>query len=499
MNGPELHFAPIDFVVVGLFVAFILALGFSARLRDNSVLQFIAAGRSLTLPVFVATLVSTWYGGILGIGESVTYYGFGTWLLFGIPYYVFALIYALWIAKRVRESDQISIPERLALKWGKGAGLLGAFLVFLLASPAAHILMLGILTQGLTGWGLTPAVIVACVVGTLFLYKGGLLADVRVGMLAFAMMYIGFAVMLVWCLVHYPPGETFSKIENKSLLTFTGGAGPVAIVSFFILGVWTMVDPGFHQRVSSAASPETGKRGVFVSILFWFLFDMLSIGTAMYAMALLKKQPENGLHIFPNFAEQILPPGLKAVFFCGMLGTILSAMVGYTLVSGATVGREFIARLKGDVEDDRIKLWTRIGFALTCFVGVLLALNIPSVVDLWYQWGGCVIGALLIPVIVAYVGKAERLSRTWVNVSMGLAFVLSFAWLIYGYRTNNGYLNVAFLDDRWFLPTNADVDSGKWGQATVIQLGTLVPGLVISGSVIGLGRLAGWRTNKNGR
>ena len=498
MNGPTLHFAFVDLVVVGLFVAFILALGFSARVRDNSMLQFIAAGRSLTLPVFVATLVSTWYGGILGIGESVTFYGFGTWLLFGIPYYVFAFIYAVWIAKRVRESDQISIPERLALKWGKGTGLLGAFLVFLLAVPAAHVLMLGILTQGLTGWNIAPAVIVACVVGTLFLYKGGLLADVRVGMLAFAMMYIGFAVMLIWCLVHYPPGETFRHIENKSLLTFTGGSGPVAIVSFFILGVWTMVDPGFHQRVSSAASPETGKRGVFVSIFFWFLFDMLSIGTAMYALALLKQTPDEGLHIFPNFAEQILPPGLKAVFFCGMLGTILSAMVGYTLVSGATVGREFVARLRGDSDDRQVKLWTRLGFAFACLVAVLLALNIPSVVNLWYQWGGCVIGALLIPVIVAYVGKTERLDRRWVNISMGLAFVLSFAWLIYGYRTNNAYLNVAFLDGRWFLPTDGDVDSGKWSQATIIGLGTLAPGLVISASVIGLGRLAGWRTVKNG-
>jgi len=498
MNGHILHFSVIDYAVIGLFLALILALGFSAKLRDNSVLQFITAGRSLTLPVFVATLVSTWYGGILGIGESVSYYGFGTWLLFGVPYYVFALIYALWLAKKVREVDQISIPERLAMRWGKTAGLIGAILVFLMAVPAAHVLMLGILAQGLTGWGIVPSVIVACLVGTAFLYKGGLLADVRVGMLAFVMMYVGFAVMLLWCLANYPLGETLAKIEPKSFLTLTGGQGPIAIVSFFILGAWTLVDPGFHQRVASAKDPQTGQKGVFVSIGFWFLFDMLSIGTGLYAFALLKSPPESGLHLFPAFGEQVLPSGLKAIFFCGMLGTILSAMVGYTLVGGATVGREFVARLKNWADDSRIKLWTRVGFALACLVAVVLALEIDSVVNLWYQWGGCVIGALLIPVVMGYLGKKDTIHRNWIVASMVIAFIGAFSWLIFAYRTNNAYLNVAVLDGRWFLPTDADVNAGKLGSATVVGLGTLAPGLVISACVIGLGKLTGWRTGKHG-
>ncbi|HEY0866380.1 MAG TPA: hypothetical protein VGE01_03320, partial [Fimbriimonas sp.] len=180
---------PIDGAVVALFLAAILALGFSARLRDNSILQYLAAGRSLSLAAFVATLVSTWYGGILGIGESVSYYGWGTWLLMGVPYYVFALFYALWMAERVRGSEQISLPERLHARWGRGVGVVGAILVFLLALPAAHVLMLGVLVRAFTGWDLAWAVGVAAVAGALFLYRGGLLADVRASLLAFVMMY----------------------------------------------------------------------------------------------------------------------------------------------------------------------------------------------------------------------------------------------------------------------------------------------------------------------
>ncbi len=89
---------PIDLVVVALFLGALFALGFSAKLKQNTVLQYLAAGRSLSLPVFVATLVSTWYGGILGIGESVSYFGLGTWLLLGVPYYLFGILYSLILA-----------------------------------------------------------------------------------------------------------------------------------------------------------------------------------------------------------------------------------------------------------------------------------------------------------------------------------------------------------------------------------------------------------------
>ncbi|HWA83993.1 MAG TPA: hypothetical protein VG820_11185, partial [Fimbriimonadaceae bacterium] len=340
MGLATVSFAPLDYAVVALFFGAILALGFSAKLRNNTILQFLAAGRSLSLPAFVATLVTVWYGGILGIAESVTWFGIGTWLLMGVPYYVFAFVYAMWFAKRVRGGEQLSIPERLAARWGKSAGLVGAFIMFCLAVPAAHVLMLGSLVQSFTGWNLLVSVSIGALVGILFLYKGGLLADVRVGMLAFVMMYVGFLVIDVYCLATHPPATILPSLRDQGMLDWAGGKGPIVVFTFFILGAWTLVDPAFHQRVASSGSPELGRKGVFVSIGFWFLFDVLSMTAALYAVALANPKPEDGKLLYPIFGGQILPPGLKAVFFCGMLGTILSAMVGYTLVSGATIGRE---------------------------------------------------------------------------------------------------------------------------------------------------------------
>ncbi|MBW7928425.1 MAG: hypothetical protein H3C58_10155, partial [Fimbriimonadaceae bacterium] len=259
-----MSFAPLDAAVFALLLGGLLALGFSAKLRKATSFEFLAAGRRLTLPVFVATLVSTWYGGVLGIGESVQYYGLGTWVLMGVPYYVFGIVYALWLAPRVRDADQISLPERFAVQIGRRSAIVGAVLVFLLAVPAAHVLMLGVLVKAFTGWSMVASVLAATAVGTAFLYKGGLLADARASIVAFVSMYVGFAVMLAGA-VRSDPGLLPRHLAENGF-QWDGGMGWPFVASFFILGAWTLVDPGFHQRVASAESPAIGRRGVLTSV-----------------------------------------------------------------------------------------------------------------------------------------------------------------------------------------------------------------------------------------
>lgn len=467
-------FAPLDVVVFGLLMGGLLALGFSARLRNATPFEFLTAGRRLTLPVFVATLVSTWYGGVLGIGESVQYYGLGTWVLMGVPYYVFGIAYAVWLAPKVRDADQISLPERFAVQIGHRSAIVGGALVFLLAVPAAHVLMLGVLVKAFTGWSLVASVLAATAVGTAFLYKGGLLADARASIVAFVSMYVGFAVMLASA-VRTDPGLLSRHIAENGF-QWDGGMGWPFVLSFFILGAWTLVDPGFHQRVASAESPATGRRGVLASVACWFVFDLLTIGTGMYAVSLAKTNEP--LLLFPALGESVLSPGLKALFVFGLVGTVVSAMVGYTLVAGASLARDLAARIaRSAPTDGQMVVWTRIGFAVSSLVAITLALQIRSVVALWYAWAGAVVGALLVPVWHVYRTET-RLSDRWTSGAMAISFTVSAAWLCYGTANGNPYLVAT-------LPTGQDV-----------SVGTLLPGLLVSVIVLGVGALVERRSRR---
>lgn len=460
------HLAPLDWAIVGLFLTALLGLGLSAKLRTSDAMGFIAAGRALTLPMFVVTLVCTWYGGILGIGESVSYYGVGTWLLLGLPYYVFAAVYAWRLADQVRESESLSIPDQLRMRYGDGTARAGATLLFALGAPSFHLVMVGTLVQVLTGWPLAVCFGVGLLFGLAFVLKGGLLADVRVSMLSFVAMYVGFAAILVFCMTRVPISEAIAKLPTDSMRTFTGGEGWISILSFFLLGAWTLIDPAFHQRVASVATPEVGRRGLAISIVCWFVFDVLCMGSGLYAVALIQNPPANPVAMFPVFGYQMLPAGLFGLFLCGMAGTIVSAMVGYALVSGSTFGRDLWADGR---EDAATTKRIRIGIVVSAVFAFGVAMLIPSVRTIWYSWGGVTVGALLLPTLLAY-GRLwqSQLDARWMLAVLVVSSLVGLSLLGYGIATDNAYLMVTW-------------------RGSTFSVGTLVPTLLTSVVLVGLG------------
>src|SRR5215831_17259224 len=138
-----IHLALGDVTVIFLYFAGVLFIGYrSARRTNRSEEDFLLAGRSLTLPVFVMTLVSSWYGGILGVGEFSYRYGISNWVVQGVPYYIFAAVFAFFLAEKIRDTNLVTIPDKLEAAYGRNTALLGSVLTFILMTPAPYLLML---------------------------------------------------------------------------------------------------------------------------------------------------------------------------------------------------------------------------------------------------------------------------------------------------------------------------------------------------------------------
>ena len=94
-----------DWWVFGLVLALTLAAAVYGHYRKkrpkNNVLDYLLMGRQLTLPLFVATLVATWYGGIFGVNEITFNYGIYNFVTQGVFWYAAYLIFAFFIAGKV--------------------------------------------------------------------------------------------------------------------------------------------------------------------------------------------------------------------------------------------------------------------------------------------------------------------------------------------------------------------------------------------------------------
>jgi SSS family solute:Na+ symporter len=429
----------LDVVLVVLYLVLIVVVGFrAARQTPHNEHTYLLAGRSLTLPVFVMTLVSTWYGGILGIGEFTYVYGIANWFTQGLPYYVFAALFALLLAKRIRSTNLYTIPDKLHAAYGRKTALLGAVLTFLLTMPAAYVLMLSMFLQVILGWNLLTGMIVTAVVVYSYLYAGGLRSDVATDVVEFVLMFVGFVVIVAYAFAQYGGiGYLVGKLPPTHLV-WHGGLGVQQIVVWFFIALWTLVDPGFHQRCYAAKDATTAQRGVLVSIFFWFVFDMLTLTTGLYARAALP-QLENPPMSYPLFAEMLLPPVAKGLFYIGMLATVMSTLNTLALVSAQSLGRDFFLRMRASdasmiTTSASAVRYTRAGLVVTFLLSVLLALAFPSVITIWYTVGTICIPGLLIPLGASYFPHFA-MSGGYAFYSMLSGWATSAAWFAGGQIT----------------------------------------------------------------
>ena len=433
-----IHFAPVDIAIVFLYFAAVLYVGFRPGRKKAEGEDFLLAGRSLTLPVFVMTLVSTWYGGILGVGEFSYRYGISNWVIQGVPYYIFAAIFAAFLAKKVRASNLVSIPDKLEASYDKRTALLGSLLTFILMTPAPYILMLSVFLIMMFGWPMPLALLVMTIVAASYLYWGGFQSDVETDMLEFVLMFAGFAVILPFAYTRLGGSEYLAAHLPPLHLTWHGGNSMQYILVWFFIALWTLVDPAFHQRCYAARDGSVAQRGIFWSILFWLIFDFMTATAGLYARASLPHL-DQPMMAYPLLAEELLPPIAKGLFYVGMLATIMSTLNTLAFVSGQTLGRDLILRRKGIPWDEATeKKFTRMGMIVSFALSMALSLLIPSVIQMWYTIGTVVIPGLLVPLMAAYFER-WRISAGYAFAAMLSGWLVSLAWLLAGQFNGGAY------------------------------------------------------------
>jgi solute:Na+ symporter, SSS family len=425
----KMTFAPLDYALIIAYFVAVMAAGLAWLRRGKTSDDYFLASRTLTLPAFVATLVSTFYGGILGVGEYAYQSGVSEWLVLAAPYYVFAFIFAIFLAPRIRQASLYTIPDKIEEAYGKPAAVVAAVFTYCLASPAPYVLMMGTLLQLIFGWPLFPALIAGLVLSTVYVYAGGFRSDVRVNIVQFILMFSCFALILPYCLKAFGGFEFLLTRLPASHLTWTGGNSPQYVIAWFFIALWTLVDPGFHQRCYAARSPGVARRGVLISILFWMIFDLMTCTAGLYARAGLPHI--DAVMAYPLLAEKLLPAGVKGLFYVGMLATVMSTLVSNMFLCGVTFTRDFVWRLRGGDPDARVNMLTAFGLGLTTALALFLALKVPSVVKLWYLIGTIFIPGLLLPLLSAY-WPALKARRGAAMPVMLLAALTSLLWLLWG-------------------------------------------------------------------
>jgi solute:Na+ symporter, SSS family len=422
------QFHLLDWAILGAYTLGLIWIGiFKLKDQSSSQEEYILSGRRLSLGGFVATLVTTWYGAILGVGENTFLYGVQTWFIFALPYYGFALGYAFWIAPKIREKKLFSIPDHFRFYYGEKAGIISALFITILASPAPYILSMGILLQFLFGIPFGMALLISTTFSVIYVWNGGFSAVVKTDILQFILMFVGFFLLIGFLWNDFGSPAVLIKSIPKIHLDPLGGNTVQYVLVWFFIAAWTFIDPGFYQRCAAAESPEVAKKGLLISIGGWMVFDSLTVLAGLYAVALI--QTDQALLSFPLLGQFILPIGFFGLFITGLFATIMSTIDSLSLISAITFGRDILWRIQRQKYDSNPVPLVRKSLIIISFLSLFFAFSVPSVVRLFYLIGSILIPGLILPFLFTLWTEKMALSELLVSQWIITPVIISLVWL----------------------------------------------------------------------
>ena len=418
-----------------VIVYFLATLGFGFYKKSGTdINSFLFAGRKLTLPALVATLVSTWYGGILEVGRFTYENGIVTWLIFGLFYYIAALLFVKFIVPKIIEREIPTIPELFLKKFGKVPAIIALCCVILITSPAPYLKILAQLFNYLWDIPNFMALILGASLSLAYAFTGGFSAIVRTDKLQFILMFLGFGIILFSSYSQYGGIDFLLKNTPEYAFSIPGNFNWTFIFVWGFIALITFIDPSFYQRTFAGNSLKSVQRGILLSIGFWIIFDFMSIFTGLYALAIL---PSVESSPYLDLAELVLSPLGKGLFIVSLFAIVASTIDSFTFISAYTLGRDLPNILNMDSSKDYVLKYTRWGLVATAIVSIILAIYFEHAVDIWYLVGSLVTPMLLIPLICALYGV--RLKHA--SLMLILPCLASIGWYLYGTMNplNGGY------------------------------------------------------------
>jgi SSS family solute:Na+ symporter len=362
--------APIDYVVMAVYFAAVLAVGWLLRRLMRTSTDFFLSGRSLPPWVTGLAFISANLGAqeVLGMGASGAKYGIATshfYWVGAIPAMVFVGLFMMpfYYGSRAR-----SAPEYLKLRFDEKTRTLNAvsFAVMTVFSSGISMYALGKLLNLLLGWSFDASILVSAVIVLAYIVLGGLTSAIYNEVLQFFLIVFGF-LPLVWLGLVAVGGWHGLSTQLSALSVARGlpadaythawrtmgdaSRNPIGVEWFgLVMGLGFVLSFGYWctdflvvQRAMAAESMTAARRTPLIAALPKMFFPFLVILPGMIALVLSgggaghglipAKLTAAGLPLLDGAGHPVLdydlatPMLLIRLFPTGMLGLGLTALL----------------------------------------------------------------------------------------------------------------------------------------------------------------------------
>jgi SSS family solute:Na+ symporter len=394
----------------------LLALGYLAPYIMRFVLEFkfMSHGRALletrriTAPMFILSMVSTWYGGILGVTQLSFETGIYNFITQGVFWYVAYLFYAFYLAPKISHGHIQSLPDWCEKKWGIGSKTPAALLTLINCLPFAYFFSLILSFKFIFNFNHQTAslITIALLVPAIFFFKtfkDQIFSDAYQTIL----MLVGLLTTTMICMYHYGSPVELWKSLPLSHTSVSSTHSYLDIASWSIIALTTVIDPAFHERTSLSQSPASARNGLLGCIIFWFIIDVCTTLGGLYAFANLPQGTSSEIS-YILMADSILPVGVKGLFCFTLFVTIYSTLDSYIYLSVKTLKEHLL------VKHPHWQCTLLVLFFLTIFSFSWES----SIANIWLVIGGLSSSCLLTPFLLGHLTNYVWPLKTFAKMTL---------------------------------------------------------------------------------
>jgi len=405
----------------------------SRKIRTGD--DFLVAGRSLPARVLVFTLLSTWigsgslFGGAgLGyrVGFSALWQSAGAWV--GIT-----LIY--WIAPRVRNIAQYTVPDILELRYGPAARVLGTVTTVIAYSTIAAYQFRGggRLLELLAGVDPRTGALITAIFCVTYTSLAGMLSIAYLDVVNGSIMVIG-VVLAVGFLVGDAGGLTvaLSQLRPDQVSLFGSLSPQTALALFFPTMFLLLGEANMYQKFFSAKDARAAK----MAVVGWIAGTVI-VETLIDSIGVFGSQVIPGLGteaseaIVISVALQALPTVVGIVLVCGASAIVVSTANSFLLTPATNLMRDVYQRfINPDVTGAQVLLYTRLMVVVLGVIGYVAGNFFPTILAM-ALWAYTMYGASITPALLAAFvwPRATRLGGV---ASIGMGIMTTLVWEIIG-------------------------------------------------------------------
>jgi SSS family solute:Na+ symporter/sodium/proline symporter len=420
------------FTILGyLFILFLFGLHLTKRLKKKE--DFLVAGRTLTAPILVGTLLATWIGSGDIFSVSDLSYNHGYSSLIGSSGGWLGIIIVFFIAARVRRFGQFTVPDILEARYNKWARILAtittiiAYVTIVSYQFRGGGWVLNIITEGKIS--IKSGIIIVAIFVITYTLLAGMISVAYLDIFNGIIMITGILLAVPFLIKHVGGMEYITANITPRSQAFLGNMTWVQAMGYFVpTFLLALGMANTYQRFFSARDEKEARK----SVVGWIL-GVILLGVTLQSLAVIGSSYFKGLEakeagkIILLVAHKGVPVVVGCLLLVAIMAIIISTANSFLLVPATNVIRDIYQRfINPQLPDKKMIFYSRLTVIVLGFIAYSLISFFPRILDAAYA-AYTVYGAGITPALVAvFFWKRASVQGGVMSILGGL--VMTIVW-----------------------------------------------------------------------